>query len=209
MPRLTEARRRDRYENLLRAATETFQSKGFDASSISDIAKAANVSDGLIYRYFPDKKAMLAAVLEGFLEQIISESKEAVGGCSGFGHQLEALIRTNLQVYSGSPEMCRLFIREQRDASDYRGSPLHALMREYTDLLTEILRDGMAAGEVRSDIDVRVFRDFLFGGMEHLAWNALAVRTSISFTATSKILADMIVAGVANPASAAIRRESR
>lgn len=200
MPRLTETRRRDRHQNLLEAARVIFQAKGYAAASISEIAKTAQVSDGLIYRYFSDKRAMLAAVLEDFLEGLIAQAESAVGEAEGFRAKLEAIIRTNLQVYAQDPEMCALFIREQRDASDYRGSPIHGLMRRYTELLSAVVRDGIAAGDVRPDLDVRLLRDFLFGGMEHLAWNALASGAGIAFENIAAQLTEMLTSGIARTA---------
>lgn len=57
-----EARR----EQLLDVALQLFSEKGVRGSTIRDIAQAAGVTEGLIYRYFPSKVALVQAVLESF-----------------------------------------------------------------------------------------------------------------------------------------------
>ena len=53
---------------MLAAARRSFADHGFDAASIAGIARGAGVSDGLLYRYFADKRALLLAVLARFFE---------------------------------------------------------------------------------------------------------------------------------------------
>jgi len=55
-----EARRQE----ILEAARSVFVAKGCDAASMQDISKAAGVSAGNIYRYFPNKDALIVAVCE-------------------------------------------------------------------------------------------------------------------------------------------------
>ncbi|HEB61687.1 MAG TPA: TetR/AcrR family transcriptional regulator, partial [Bacteroidetes bacterium] len=46
-------------EKILNAATELFAENGFNATSISDIAKKAGISKGLVYNYFKSKEELL------------------------------------------------------------------------------------------------------------------------------------------------------
>lgn len=58
--RLTGAQRR---QQLLDLALELFAEHGFEGTTVRDIATAAKVTDGLIYRYFESKEALLAEVV--------------------------------------------------------------------------------------------------------------------------------------------------
>ena len=112
MPRLSEASRRDREERLLAAARYCFGELGYDATSIAGIARMAGVSDGLMYRYFDDKRALLVAVLAQFFEELIDRAHQAVAAESSFPGRLRALTRTHLQTMVDEPELCRLFLRQ-------------------------------------------------------------------------------------------------
>ena len=50
---------------IVQGAREVFLSKGFDAASMMDIAKAAGVSKGTLYVYFKDKDELFAAIVQG------------------------------------------------------------------------------------------------------------------------------------------------
>ncbi|HAZ62314.1 MAG TPA: hypothetical protein DCZ72_01705 [Armatimonadetes bacterium] len=65
--RLTGAQRR---QQLLDLALELFAEHGFDGTTVRDIATAAKVTDGLIYRYFESKEALLAEVVGQARERI-------------------------------------------------------------------------------------------------------------------------------------------
>ena len=69
MPVITPARALERRRTIIDAAAKVFVEKGYASASISQIAAAAGVSDGLIYRYFDDKRALLDIVLSGILRE--------------------------------------------------------------------------------------------------------------------------------------------
>ncbi|AGH48474.1 MULTISPECIES: TetR/AcrR family transcriptional regulator [Sphingomonadales] len=196
MPRLSEARRQDRHDLLLDAATIQFAEKGYDATSISGIARAAGVSDGLIYRYFDDKRALLSAVLERLFERIIERTVSAVHAVTGIERRLEQFIASQLSIFQEEPDLCRLYIRELRNSGNFRGSPLFHMTKRYTDLLVHVVEEAVASGEVEADTDPRMLRDVIFGGIEHIALHLLVGGQPLEVPQTSKRLAHMFVRGI-------------
>jgi AcrR family transcriptional regulator len=67
-PRETGERARAQRERILRAAKRCFVERGFHAASIADIAKTAEMSAGLIYRYFDSKDAIVRGIVDLQLE---------------------------------------------------------------------------------------------------------------------------------------------
>ncbi|MBB3729969.1 TetR/AcrR family transcriptional regulator [Nonomuraea dietziae] len=72
---MTKTRREQaewRREQLLDAALKVFAAKGVDGASVKDIAEAAGVTPGLLYRYFESKEALVTTLLSerGFLPQL-------------------------------------------------------------------------------------------------------------------------------------------
>jgi AcrR family transcriptional regulator len=64
-PRRPAAERR---RQILAAARTLFAERGFHATTTRDLAAAADINDALIYRYFPDKQAILAALTDQAVE---------------------------------------------------------------------------------------------------------------------------------------------
>ena len=69
MPRISELRRQQRRQQILDAARAEFARNGFHATSMDDIIRAAGMSPGGVYRYFPGKEAIIAAIAE----QVVGE----------------------------------------------------------------------------------------------------------------------------------------
>lgn len=68
----------ERKQEILDAAIRVFSKKGYDRTSISDIAKEIGISQGLCYRYFPSKEAIYDAGIEQYAESIVAQNKKRV-----------------------------------------------------------------------------------------------------------------------------------
>ncbi len=197
MPAISPERMRDRYETILAAASRAFAEKGYETTSITEIARAAEVSDGLIYKYFANKRDLLEHVLRAFYERIIEDLAAKVARGKGFAEQLYILISEHLSTFVAERDLCRLFISEVRIASDYRGSAIQQLNRRYTSILIEMVDAAVASGEIAASIDPRVVRDMLFGAIEHAAWRHTIGKRPIDVTAIARAMTDIFLNGLA------------
>lgn len=195
VPVISAARRQSRHDTILDAASQAFAEKGFADTSVAEIARAAGVSDGLVYRYFRDKRDLLFHVLQAFYGRIMADLEAKVTRETDFRSRLEALIRHHLEVYVADTNLCRLFISEVRIATDYQGSPIQTLNRDYTSVLLGIVDDGIRAGEVSPDVSPRLFRDALFGALEHRTWRYVNGRGQLDVAETSRELTILFTRG--------------
>jgi AcrR family transcriptional regulator len=137
-----------RRESILRGAREVFARKGI-AATMTDVALAANVSQGLAYRYFKDKDAIVAALVTDAVEagrgavKRISESRESAG------MRLDVLISSMLESRRTHPEIFQL-LQQLRDGSF--SQEIRAQVREQGELFYKVLRrlivEGQSMGEV-------------------------------------------------------------
>lgn len=63
-----------RKEEILIGALKVFARKGYDKTTITDIAKELGISQGLCYRYYESKEAIYDTALDQYAERIVSES---------------------------------------------------------------------------------------------------------------------------------------
>jgi TetR/AcrR family transcriptional regulator, fatty acid metabolism regulator protein len=196
MPAISPQRMQDRYDAILDAAKTGFADKGFEGTSIADIARIARISDGLVYRYFRNKRELLYEVLRKFYERILLDLETQVFRQDGFVARLEALLRRHLEVFVSDTDLCRLFISEVRTASDYEGSAIQELNRRYTSVLIRIVKDAVKTGEVRSDVSPKLLRDVIFGAIEHLAWRHVNGKGQLRVAQTARDLTGMLTSGI-------------
>lgn len=67
-PRTLQAKAQRQHQRILDAAEKCFIERGFHAATMAHIAATADISPGLIYRYFKNKSAIVRAIIERHLE---------------------------------------------------------------------------------------------------------------------------------------------
>lgn len=67
--------KKERYEQIIRAAEKLFARRGFGSTKISDIAKEAGVSHGLVYQYFESKELIFRRIVEEAFSQLDNVAK--------------------------------------------------------------------------------------------------------------------------------------
>lgn len=136
-----EASREETQQQLLRAALELFAEEGFSSTSMRAIAKAAGVSPGLSYHYYPSKESLLQAILAQGAADVFSTFTTAGGDTE---LTLPVLLNNIVSLVKTKKEFWRLLhaIRLQR-------SLVHLLGKEVEGLQTAILEQLRHLPEVR------------------------------------------------------------
>ena len=207
--RTREQRKLDRRAAILAAARAAFAQKGYSGASIIEIARASGIADGTIYKYFASKQDLLFHVMRQFYEGLIAEVEAGVARQATLSARLRFLVRRQIEAFVEDEDLCRLFIREVRTADDYPDSPLHGLNRRYTSIVVRMLEAGIAAGEVRADIEPRLVRDVLYGSIEHIAWKKVSRGGRLRIEQTTDQLLGIVLHGIAPRAEVARRLLAR
>ena len=82
----------EKKQKIIKAATECFSTKGYENSSVSEIAKKAEVSVGIVYSYFKDKKGIFLAILVNETNNIINYLEEFIVKADNKSNDLEDFI---------------------------------------------------------------------------------------------------------------------
>ncbi len=186
-PRLA---REDRIDAIRIAARDLFCEKGYEAVAMAEIAARVGVVEGLLYKYFATKRELLLQVLEHWYEEMFGDYSRELAGVKGHRARLHLLVWRHLRTVREYPLLCRLMFREVQSEHDYRGTVLHGLNRRYTQLLVDVIEEGIKAGEFRKDIPSGLMRAMVYGGIEHHSWNYVCGRGDLNIDA----IADQIVA---------------
>lgn len=104
-----ESIREESRARILAAAFKLFSSKGFVSTSISDIAREAGVSKGLMYNYFKSKEELLEQTLLSGFEKIFLVFIPAAD-IADPAERLEFFIRTNFRLLRDDPGFWKMFV---------------------------------------------------------------------------------------------------
>lgn len=189
-------RRMRRAAEILAAAREVFLEKGFDRSSVGEIAAKVGVVEGLVYSYYPSKRDLLNAVLHGMYEPLIADLEDKFSRLQGVRSRMRFLIWRHLRVYVEEPNLSRLVLHEVRTGPEYFQSVLHDLHVRYTAFLLRTVEDGIAHGELPSDTDVELLRSMVYGGIEHRMWGTLFGRGTVDVEAMADRYTAMVLGSV-------------
>ena len=114
-----EAIRQESREAILDAALKLFAKKGFSRTTTADIAREAGISKGLIYNYFRSKEGILDSLIDQFMVLMIpfTSPKSKIVDPAG---TLERIIRNWFSLVRAHPEIMRLSVQIQTDASLFK-----------------------------------------------------------------------------------------
>ena len=188
--------RDERVAEIMQAARKVFCSKGYEAASTAEIAVQAGVVEGTLYRYFPTKRDLLIKVVEEFYADIFSDYEAQLQGVRGTWNRLRFMIWKHLSVMHKDPDMCRLIVHELRPWPQYRQSSIFTLNQRYTQSTLAVVREGIASGEFRDDVPLRIVRDMIFGAAEHHTWAHLRAEGEFSPDAAADAITNMIYQGL-------------
>ena len=196
-------RRLRRAAEILSAAREVFLDKGFERSSVAEIAARVGVVEGLVYTYFPTKRDLLNEVLRGMYVPLIQDIEQRFERLHGLRSRLRFLIWRHLRVYVEEPGLSRIVLHEVRTGPEYFKSVLHDLHVQYTAFLIRTVREAERDGELPAGTDAEMVRSMVYGGIEHRMWATLFGRGSIDVERLADHYTSMVLAGIAPAASPA------
>lgn len=183
-------------DRILDAAREVFTARGYEAASISAIARRAGVAEGTIYKHYASKRDLLEAVIRAFYEPLIDETARIAAGIADVRERLRFLVRQQLRAFAERPDLCRLVVAEGRRLDGYHRSGLAELNRRYTALAVDAVRQGQRRGDLRDDLDPGLVRDVLYGAVEHAAWKAVSGVGRLEVDATAEAIASLLLDGI-------------
>jgi TetR/AcrR family transcriptional regulator, fatty acid metabolism regulator protein len=170
--------------------------KEFASITIADIAQTAGVTEGLIYKYFKDKRDLLHVVLSDYVEFFISGMEQELHGIEGALNKLRTVIRTHLTMYAHNRVFSRILLLEVRNHLDYFQSDAYATVRRYTGLLMGIIEEGMTEGSIRRDLPAQAIRQLILGGIEHTCLPSVLFHSTLNPDEASDHLCEMVFRGI-------------
>jgi AcrR family transcriptional regulator len=149
----------DTRAHILHTALALFREKGFDASTMRDIATGADMSLGAAYYYFSSKESIVLAFYEEVQKEHRRRVQSALPDAKDFRARLDVLFQTKLDVIKDDRNLLGALLRYMGEP----GHPLSVLGRQTWTIredARELIVEAIAEHDIPEDL-----RDLVVGGL--------------------------------------------
>ncbi|MGR6917599.1 TetR/AcrR family transcriptional regulator [[Actinomadura] parvosata] len=153
---------------ILRAAVELFNRRGYDATSMGDLAKELGLTKPAIYHHVTSKEQLLGQALDDALDElttVVTEATRRPPGVSAY-QRLREVVRRSVEVLVAHQPSVTLLLRVRGNSE----IELAALERRrwLDDRLADLVADAVAEGALRDDVPPALVSRLLFGMVNSL-----------------------------------------
>lgn len=159
----------DKRERILRAAIKVFARKGFYATRVSEIAKAAGVADGTIYLYFENKDDVLISIFEDRITKLIEFLRAEIAKATTVEEKVRIVVELQLGLLEEQRDLAEVITVNLRQSSRLLKQYAAPLFTQYLDLIAGVIAEGQASGALRDDVSPRVVARGLWGALDGIA----------------------------------------
>ncbi|MDV5145830.1 TetR/AcrR family transcriptional regulator [Streptomyces sp. NPDC050842] len=145
-----------RREQILKEAARLFAERGFHGVGVDEIGAAVGISGPGLYRHFPGKDAMLAELLVGISERLLTGGRIRVGETTGDPEAvLASLVDGHIDFALDDRPLITLHDRELDRLKDEDRKRVRQLQRQYVELWVPVVRElypAVGEAEVRTTV---------------------------------------------------------
>jgi len=138
------------------------------------IAKRMGLTQGALFRHFPNKDAILQAVMEWVAERLLFRVEKAVQAAPSPLAALEAMFMAHVAFVIEHPGVPRMLFGELQRAEETGPKRMvQTLIRRYGERLRHLIEDGKTHGELDADIDTEASAILFIGTVQGLVMQSL------------------------------------
>ncbi|CAN5150321.1 TetR/AcrR family transcriptional regulator [soil metagenome] len=152
---MTVARSRTR-EDVVRAASRLFASRGYHGTSMRDLAREVGVLGSSLYSHIDSKEDLLVEIVEIGAALFRSAADRATGQGGTGADQLAALVTGHIDVVLDHLDEARTFLYEANALDDTHREKVLAARDQYEAVFRRAFQTGVADGSFRPDIDTKL-----------------------------------------------------
>jgi AcrR family transcriptional regulator len=153
----------ERKNRILAAAADLVAHKGFHAVSIAEIGAAAGITGSGIYRHFDSKSAVLVALFDRVIDELLRDEHDILESTSDLSHALDQLIAGQVEFVVGDRELAQVYYNEINNLPEVDRRTLRRKQRlyleEWVHLVSELRAD-------LSDADARAVVHAAIGAIQ-------------------------------------------
>ncbi|WP_408006660.1 TetR/AcrR family transcriptional regulator [Pseudalkalibacillus sp. A8] len=177
MPKVSKKYKEEKIAAILDASAHCFANKGYNDTTVDDIAKASGTSKGSIYLYFSSKEEIFYRLNERRTEKFFEIKKqlaEQVSASAKFEYLFRYLLSRTVEreAFNTIAVQFEFWIYISKNDKE---SLFDKRVKMFTTLIKEIVEEGIVSGEFKKDVQIdefsKLFWSMLDGIVLHLLFH--------------------------------------
>ena len=191
-----ERKKQETRQGLLDAALALFRENGYDETAVEEITDRADVAKGTFFNYFPSKEALLRELTVWQFSQLRDALDVSQGAPESPLSRIKLLMRF---LYEQTVSDWHLFQRAFATRLGKPPHPPHQAKRRLSGLLSELVREAQACGELRADVEAELVSDLMFVAHFRRLSACLHEKGTLPLPDDSGQVIDLLMDGLAGP----------
>jgi AcrR family transcriptional regulator len=160
-PRVAQRLRKPAEEDVrtrtLRVATKLIAERGFDGTSLQDVADEVGVAKPSLLYHFPSKQALRSAVFEQMLGHWNVALPRILRAATSGEDQFEGVLGEMVRFFSEDRDRATLLLREVLDRPREMAGVIKRHMKPWLDSVAGYIKKGQAHGDLHDDVDAEAY----------------------------------------------------
>jgi len=146
---------------LVDVAVRVFLDRGYDRASMGDVARAAGLGKSSLYHHVAGKEELLEHALRRALDGLFASLEEPASTQGPPSARLGVVIRRTVEIMCERPAEVALLLRVRGNTEIERWAMQRR--REFDRVVTALVEEAIAAGELRNDLHPALVTRLVFG----------------------------------------------
>jgi AcrR family transcriptional regulator len=188
---------KDTKEKIFLNAARLFAEKGYNGVSMREISERSQVSKPTIYYYFGSKEGIYRTLLDEGIKHCTQHFKEIQGMHVPVREKLVLIVDALFEDATRYPDFIKFYLNQfmASEKLDFMHD-YHAEAMDNALTVIDVIKEGVAKGELAPETDPALIADVLVGAITHLIWHQMMTRKRILTPMLSKQIVHLIYNGI-------------
>ena len=177
------------HDKILEVAAKTFAEKGYNGTSMREIAEALDITKAALYYHFPGKEEIFSACLTHTIGQLVESIEELARVDLTIWEKLRLMVNGMSNFSTNSPHTYLLFkqIVSQRFDQEIDMEMLHSYFKRQQLAIRSMITKGVERGELRDDIPPILMSSAIAGMIHHTSGPKMREMAELDLTFEEQI----------------------
>lgn len=184
-------------QTIMETAIEQFVQRGFQATSIADIMKAAHMGLGTFYNYFDSKDQLLHYLLDNLAVQLQQRLQHLTAEQKSKAEILREMVLMTAQLVDSNKYVLPLFLsagaRPEQASEEVKGKVKECGHGPaFMAMFLQLVQEGQASGEFRQDVSAEIITEMFHSLFQAAAFSSLPLSFEENITMKLRLIIDGI-----------------